>query len=136
MRKVIIMSLCIISSNMLFTMLKEDIHKLGEKLHEGIRILADLIDPELEEKIEGKQPAIAHNTHKKQNAVVRQEKTISAAERAVLKKRKPNIRAALYKLYKHVPDCDLKNKKTPIITCKFSGGGYRAMLGCLGSLLA
>jgi len=134
-KKIIILSLCITSPNALLPMLQEDAHKLEQQVHEGARILADIIAPELEEKIEGEQPAIAQNTHKKQKAVVRQDKTISAGERAVLKKRKPSIRAALYK---HIPGCldILKNRKTPITTIKFSGGGYRAMLCCLGSLLA
>jgi hypothetical protein len=126
-KQVIVLSFLLLSHST-YTMEKK-IQQLEDTIKKDVHILLDIVDPTLEEKIEGEQPAITNNTHKKTTTSVRKSNTISTGEREYLKKRMPVVQAALNNLYG-----DISQKKTPSIACVFSGGGYRAMLCALGSL--
>ena len=95
------------------------------------KIFLDIFFPQIEEKIYGEQPAITNNPYKDEITYAQENSSISSGEREFLTKREPIIRDALQTQL----HCNLNNKKTPTIACIFSGGGYRAMLCALGSLL-
>jgi hypothetical protein len=93
-------------------------------------IILDIIAPGLEEVLNGEQPAIAHNKYKDITTHTRKKNSISTGEKKYISKREKHMSAALCR---HL-SCNFEHKKLPTIACIFSGGGYRAMLGALGSL--
>jgi cytosolic phospholipase A2 len=82
--------------------------------------------------ISSQQSAIIDNPYKNSVAMVRVGNGLHAEERAYLAKRKPKVKVALEKMLKR----SLNGKYIPNIAIVASGGGYRAMLGTIGSLLA
>lgn len=76
-------------------------------------------------------PAIKDNPYKNQQATVRQGNELCAQERAYLAARGPKARRGLEQFL----DRSLDGKYVPKIAIVGSGGGYRAMLCTLGSLI-
>ena len=82
--------------------------------------------------ISSQQKAIINNPYKDSAAVVRVGNELHAEEQAYLVKRKPKVKVALEKMLGR----SLEDLYVPTIAIVGSGGGYRAMLGTIGSLLA
>lgn len=76
--------------------------------------------------------AIRINPYKNTVAYVRRGNQLNADERQFLEKRQPKVKQALEKILSR----SLDGKYVPRISIVASGGGYRAMLGTTGSLLA
>lgn len=96
-----------------------------------IGAIAGLLSPELIVRIKGEPTAITNNPYKDQVAHVRQGTGISEGEKKYLTKRLPIVKKALEKLVNRT----LEEKQIPTIAMINSGGGYRAMLCTVGSLL-
>lgn len=80
-----------------------------------------------------KEPtAIRINPYKNVVAQVRIGNELNRFEREYLEKRKPKVKTALEKMLNK----PLADNQVPTIAIVASGGGYRAMLGTIGSLLA
>lgn len=103
---------------------------IEHKIKTETEIIIDIIAPHLAEKIEGEPPAIAYNKHKNSITHTKEKNSISTGEHKYITKRKKRTHSAFYKHLSY----HLENKTPPTIACIFSGGGYRAMLGTLGSL--
>jgi phospholipase A2 len=127
MKKIIVFLLFIA-----FPTLSYSMHALETFIQTEVQIVSALIAPHLEEEIDGEQPAIMNNPYKDTIAHTKKTDTISLEEQKYRKKRESFVHVALHKYFA----CTSNIKKTPTIACIFSGGGYRAMLGCLGSLRA
>jgi len=82
--------------------------------------------------IKSQKKAIINNPYKDKVAMVRIGNELNADERAYITKRKPKVKVALEKMLGR----SLDGKYIPTIAVVGSGGGYRAMLGTTGSLLA
>jgi len=78
------------------------------------------------------QIAIKRNPYKDTIATVRVGNELHPEERAFLAKRKPKVKIALEKMLNR----SLSDSQVPTIAIVGSGGGYRAMLGTIGSLIA
>jgi|GEM_PF-533049 len=72
------------------------------------------------------------NRHSTENAYVRQSNQLNEQESAFVVKRKLVVKNNLEKALQR----SLGHTTTPVIASVFSGGGYRAMLGTVGSLIA
>lgn len=80
-----------------------------------------------------KEPtAIRINPYKNTIAQIRSGNELNKYEREYLEKRRPKVKMAFEKLLNR----PLDNKKVPNVAIVASGGGYRAMLGTIGGLLA
>lgn len=82
--------------------------------------------------IMSQQKAILNNPYKDKVATVRMGNALNADERAFVTQRKQKVKMALEKMLGR----SLDGKYVPTIAIVGSGGGYRAMLGTIGSLLA
>ncbi len=81
----------------------------------------------------GKEPtAIRINPYKNTVAYIRKGNELNPQERQYREKRQPKVKQALEK----VVGRSLNDSQVPRISIVASGGGYRAMLGTIGSLLA
>jgi len=76
--------------------------------------------------------AIRINPYKDTVATVRVGNELNTNERAYLEKRRPKVKAGFEKMLNR----SLDGKYVPTMAIVGSGGGYRAMLGCLGSFSA
>ena len=76
--------------------------------------------------------AIRINPYKDTVATVRVGNELNTNERVYLEKRQPKVKAAFEKMLGR----SLDGKYVPTLAIVASGGGYRAMLGCLGSFSA
>jgi phospholipase A2 len=110
----------------------EKIHRKIHRAHEDVIMLEDIITPNLEQKLHGKQTAITNNPHQHETASAIHNTGISTGEAAYLKNRLPVAKAALEKMLNR----SLDEKQVPKIAFVTSGGGYRAMLCTTGSLCA
>lgn len=80
----------------------------------------------------GNEPtALRINPYKNTTAYVRMGNELNQQEREFLQLREPKVKQALEKMLNR----SLDDKRIPNISIVASGGGYRAMLGALGSLL-
>jgi len=77
-------------------------------------------------------PEITHNPHKNNIAYVRTGNKLSQGEQAYLNVRLPRVKNALERFLQR----PLNQKQVPKIALVASGGGYRAMLSTVGSLIA
>ncbi len=82
------------------------------------------------ERIKLQEPAILNNPYAQEKASVRFGNNLSEGELDYLVNRKPKVHAALEKAL----DISLEGAYVPTIAMVCSGGGYRAMLGTIGSL--
>lgn len=80
----------------------------------------------------GEPIAVKLNPYQNTVAQVRIGNELNTQERAYLAKRKPKVKSALEKMLGR----SLNDSQVPTIALVASGGGYRAMLGTIGSLLA
>lgn len=104
------------------------------KAKDAVSTAKDTLSSALAGKIRatlGDQSAITKNPYKDKVASVRIGNELNSEERAFLAKRKPKVKSALEKMVGR----SLTDTQVPTIALVASGGGYRAMLGTIGSLL-
>lgn len=110
--------------------------KIVQPTLQGLNLAAKEIErytvEQLRDYVKDNYKAATNNPHKQDKAHVQTNNTLSAAEHQYLAQRMPKVKKALETFLQ----TSLDNQYIPKIACVFSGGGHRAMVSTIGSLLA
>ncbi len=122
---------------MSFYIVERDMHLEGYNLAEWhivkpLKDTAAKVDDIVRNLVKKTFVSAEDKQHNTETAYVRQDNQLNEQESAFVAKRKlvvkNNLEKVLHRSFGHTP--------TPVIAAVFSGGGYRAMLGTVGSLIA
>lgn len=115
-----------------FSQAKEKVKDaVQEKLPESVKTTLPIVQEKIQTAYLNSLPAVKDNPYKNQAASVRQGNELCAQERAYLAVRGPKVRSGLEQFLGR----SLDGKYVPKIALVGSGGGYRAMLCTMGSLI-
>lgn len=120
-----------------FYIVERDMHLEGYNLAEWyvvkpLKDVAAKVDDVVRSLVKKTFVSAEDNPYRMENAYVRQGNQLNEQEAAFVTKRKLVVKNNLEKVLQR----SLGHTTTPVIASVFSGGGYRAMLGTVGSLIA